>query len=223
MLAGPGKRYVINNNAWNYADYRGQQCIEIVNGSPSFRVTRSLAESSLVMGYPNVSYGPSPWAEIGAGLMPVPLVSLPRIVSSWRTSQSAVPGSRWNTTFDIWCCSAWPGQQYRTAEIMIMLNYPGHHSGDVVPINGEEFIVNARPRRNAAGLSWLMIQYRFARQRASVSNLDVTALLQHALGRKWINATDLLVQISAGFELWVNGRGLSSDFICFEAEPRCPA
>jgi hypothetical protein len=218
VLSGSGRRYVINNNAWNYSDYHGQQCIETVGSGPNFKITKSLADSDSVMGYPNVSCGPSPWAESGADLMPIPLGSLPKIFGSWRTSQSAVSGSRWNTAFDIWCCSAWPGQQHRTTEIMIMLNYPGRPFGDVASINDEEFIVSVKPRRNTAGLSWVMVQYRFSRQRSSVSNLDMTSFLQYAIDRGWANARDLLVQISAGFELWVDGRGLSSDSISFEID-----
>jgi hypothetical protein len=207
-------KYVLNNNAWNYASYAGEQCIENENGRPNFRITKSLADSTHVMGYPNVSHGPSPWASVNLStMMPLQLSSLPTIYSSWRTSQNAAPGSKWDTTYDLWCCSRWPGQQYRTAEIMIMLTYPGAPSGDFALIDGEEFLVRKAVRTNAAGLSWNMVQFRFRQQRLCVTDLNLTPFLWYTLAHGWATETDLLVQISAGFELWTGGRGLSTDWI----------
>lgn len=207
-----GSVYVINNNAWNYGSFAGQQCIEVAGTTPNFLVRKSLARSSVVMGYPNISRGPSPWAVRATDLMPMPLSCLPNIRSSWQTSQNAASGSKWNTSYDAWCCSSWPGQQYRTAEVMIMLTYPGAPDGDLVTINGEHFAVKTALRTNKTGLTWRLVQYRFRRQRGSLRDFDLTPFFHYAIGRGWITPADLLVQISAGFELWVGGQGLATTF-----------
>ena len=206
-----GYAYIINNNAWNYESFTGQQCIEVSDTTPGFLVTKSLAKSAVVMGYPNISRGPSPWAVKAADLMPMPLSCLPRIRSSWRTLQNPTPRSKWNTSYDAWCCSSWPGQQYRTTEVMIMLNYPGPPVGEPVTMDGEQFLVRTALRTNKTGLTWRMVQYRFRRQRASLTDFDLTPVFHDAMGRGWITPTDLLVQVCAGFELWVGGQGLATE------------
>ncbi len=207
IASAAGDEYQISNNAWNYARYAGEQCIQGTVGDPNFTVTRSLANSADVMGYPNVSRGPSPWANKSLNnLLPAPLSRLPAIYSSWQTSQNAAAGSKWDTTYDAWCCSRWPGPQYRTTEIMVMLTYPIARSGTAVLIDGEEFSARCVRRANPAGVSWNMVQFRFKYQRPSVASLNLTSFLRYAVDRGWANATDLLVQISAGFELWIGGR-----------------
>lgn len=214
VTSATGTVYRVSNNAWNYARYAGEQCIEVSDGDPNFTITKSLARSTDVMGYPNVSHGPSPWAEHNPSrLLPVPLRSVPTLRSSWRTSQNAVPGSSWDTAYDLWCCARWPGQQYRTTEIMIMLTYPVARGSALAMIDGEEYLVRAATRTNPAGLSWTMVQFRFWRQRPAVTNLNLTAFIEYAMARGWAAEDHLLVQISAGFELWTGGRGLATEWI----------
>lgn len=214
VTSATGTVYRVSNNAWNYARYAGEQCIEVSDGNPNFTISKSLARGTDVMGYPNVSHGPSPWAEHNPSrLLPVPLRSVPTLRSSWRTSQNAVPGSSWDTAYDLWCCARWPGQQYRTTEIMIMLTYPVARGSALAVIDGEEYLVRTATRTNPAGLSWTMVQFRFRRQRPAVTNLNLTAFIEYAVARGWAAEDHLLVQISAGFELWTGGRGLATEWI----------
>jgi hypothetical protein len=64
----------------------------------------------------------------------------------------------------------------------------------------------------AAGLAWNLVQFRLANPQASVTDLNLTHFLDYAVQRGRAAADDLLIQVSAGFGLWVRGKGLSVDW-----------
>jgi hypothetical protein len=216
VTAGGPPAYLLANNAWGYGTaYNGEQCITNASGAPDFTIVKSAADSSAVMGYPSISSGCSLFgnAKTHGSFMPVSLAGLRPILTTWETSQDAVPGSRWDTTYDCWIFSKWPGQQFRVAEVMIMLTYPRVPLGAYpVTVGADEFLLSKRPRMSAndPSVSWNLIQFRYATPRASVTDLNLTPFFELAVTQGWARPADLLVQISAGFELWVNGEGLAT-------------
>lgn len=215
-----GVGYTLANNAWGYRNgYHGHQCITNENGLANFRVAKSLANSTKVMGYPNIWCGCSLFGEIitPGSFLPLPVSGIPEIRSSWETDQGAVPGSTWNTAYDLWVSSGWPGDN-RTAEIMVMLTSPSPPRGaSRVRIGGQKFYVRQSTMARPEGLSWSFVQFWYASPRAAVRDLNLTAFVRYAVDRGWARPNDLLIQVAAGFELWVKGEGLATSSLSIAA------
>jgi Glycosyl hydrolase family 12 len=208
-----GVSYMLANNAWGYrSSYRDHQRITNADGLANFEVAKSLANSTQVMGYPNIWYGCSLFGNTvtPGSFLPLPLSAIPEIYSSWETDQRAVRGSTWNTAYDLWVSSAWPGDN-RTGEIMVMLNSPPMPRGaTLVQVGGDEFYARHSTMTGPGGPSWSFVQFWYPGQRASVRDLNLTTFVRYAIDRGWVSPTDLLIQIAAGFELWVKGEGLAT-------------
>lgn len=215
---------ILANNAWGYgASYDGQQEIENHNGYANFSVTKSLAYSTKVMGYPNLWAGcrlggTTEGPDTADSWMPIPLGSLPHVSGTFQTGQSAKDGSVWDTTFDCWVCSpsTWP-KRTRVAEVMVLLTYPRIPAGaQEITLAGTVYYLTQREVSNTAGLVWNLVQFRLAEPRASVTELNLTQFFDYVMQRGWAAADDLLIQVSAGFELWVGGETLSVDWFTVE-------
>jgi Glycosyl hydrolase family 12 len=216
-----GVGYMLANNAWGYHGYRDHQCIANEDGRANFRVTRSLASSTQVMGYPNIWCGCSLFGDTvtPGSFLPLPLADVPEIYSTWETDQRAVRGSTWNTAYDLWVSSAWPGDN-RTAEIMVMLSYPPRPPGaSLAQVGGEEFYARQSTMTRPEGLSWSFVQFWYPVQRASVKDLNLTTFVRYAIDHGWASPTDLLIQVAAGFELWAKGEGLATRSLSISAGP----
>jgi hypothetical protein len=99
---------------------------------------------------------------------------------------------------------------------MIWLNYRGtiqpfgSQIATGVNINGATYNVWENRETNG-GTSWNVISYVNQATTLSVSNLDIRAFTNDAVGRGYINSAWYLIAVEAGFELWQGGAGLATN------------
>ncbi len=100
-------------------------------------------------------------------------------------------------------------------ELMIWLNHHGpkrpygHQVASNVSIGGRSYNVWFGGPRARHG--WNTVSYTMTTRTASVSKLDLQALVADAVRRGYISRSWYLIDVEAGFELWQGGTGLATN------------
>jgi hypothetical protein len=143
--------------------------------------------------------------------MPVQVAKLPTAVSSWSVTVPATGGA-YDVAYDVWFNrSPSTGGQPDGTELMIWLD----HGGGVQPAGSKVATVNL------AGADWDLWMGKmdswkyvaYVRQPAThqVDNLDIRAFTQDSVGRGYIDPSNYLIAIEAGFEIWKGGAGFATN------------
>jgi hypothetical protein len=208
-VAVNGKEYVVQNNTWNSNE---TQCID-AKGT-AFTVTQGrfdLATNGPPATYPAIFKG-CHWGNCTAGSgMPVQVAKLPAVGSSWSVTVPPTGGA-YDVAYDVWFNrSPSTGGQPDGTELMIWLD----HAGGVQPAGSKVATVNL------AGASWDLWMGKmeswkyvaYVRQPAThqVDNLDIRAFAQDSVGRGYVDLSDYLIAIEAGFEIWKGGPGFATN------------
>lgn len=214
-LSVGGGAYTIMNNEWGSS---APECIT-TDGNAGFTVaTSSIAKATNATngapgGYPSIYKGCHWGACTPDSGFPIQVSSIHSgtVTTSWSTTQ---PGGSndYNVAYDIWFNQTpTTSGQPDGAELMIWLNHNGpvHPSGSPVASNlsigGRSYHVWFGNR------GWNTISYTMTTGTASVSNLDLQALVADAVSRGYIRSSWYLIDVEAGFELWQGGAGLATN------------
>jgi Glycosyl hydrolase family 12 len=209
-----GGAYTIGNNEWGSG---ARECITTDGGADFTVANSSIARGrdGAPGGYPAIYKG-CHWGACtpGSGLpVRVSDIRARTVTTSWSTSQ---PGGSnvYNVAYDIWF------NQTRTtsgapngAELMIWLNHHGpkrpygHRIASSVSIGGRGYNVWFGRARHG----WNTVSYTRTTRTASVSKLDLHALVADAVRRGYISRSWYLIDVEAGFELWQGGTGLATN------------
>ncbi|HWZ43394.1 MAG TPA: hypothetical protein VNW97_07940 [Candidatus Saccharimonadales bacterium] len=197
--------YNVQSNEFNS---RARECIR-VNGV-GFAVTESAISSGGPGAYPLIYKG-CHWGKctLNSGL-PVQVSTLSSLRSNWSTRQPE--SGDYVTAYDIWFNTT-PATSGRpdAAELMVWLNHtPGMRPAGEKTASGVRIGGAAYDLWERRGDSGNYIAYVRTRPIASVSNLDLKALLRDAMGRGYLRSEWYLISIEAGFELWKGGAGLET-------------
>jgi hypothetical protein len=203
-----GKEYVVQNNAWNTDE---TQCID-AKGT-AFTVTQGhfdLATNGPPATYPAIFKG-CHWANCTqASGMPVQVSALPAVVSSWSLTIPATGGA-FDAAYDVWFNrTPSTGGQPDGTELMIWLD----HGGGVQPAGSKVATVTIDGASWDLWMgkmeSWKYVAY--VRQPAThqVDNLDIRAFTQDSVTRGYIDPSNYLIAIEAGFEIWKGGAGFAT-------------
>ena len=207
--------YMLQNNEWNST---AQQCITYTGGT-GWNVSTAnfgLGTSGAPATYPSIYKG-CHWGLCtpNSGL-PIQVSNLGSATSSWSTVQ---PGSgAYDVAYDIWFNSTptATGQPDGT-EIMIWLN----SRGGVQPFGSQTATANLAGYNwnvwTGNQTSWKIISYVLNPGGTSFNNLDVKALINDAVSRGSLNASNYLLDAEAGFEIWQGGQGLATSSFSFNA------
>jgi cellulose 1,4-beta-cellobiosidase len=211
----PAGDYMIQNNEWNST---ATQCVTYTGGT-AWNV--STANFNLTTSGPPATY-PSIYKGCHWGLctsnsgLPIQVSNLGSATSSWSTTQ---PGSgAYDVAYDIWFNSTptTTGQPDGT-EIMIWLN----SRGGVQPFGSQTGTANLAGMNwnvwTGNQTSWKIISYVLNPGGTSLTNLDVKALINDAVSRGSLNASNYLLDAEAGFEIWQGGQGLATNSFSFSA------
>jgi hypothetical protein len=204
-----GKEYVVQNNAWNSNE---TQCVD-ARGT-AFTVTRGLFDlptNGPPATYPAIFKG-CHWGNCTERSgMPLQVANLPAVVSSWSVTVP-VTARAYDVAYDVWFnrSPSTSGQPDGT-ELMIWLD----HGGGVQPAGSKVATVTV------AGASWDLWAGKmgswkyvaYVRQPAThqVDNLDIRALTQDSVSRGYVDASNYLIAIEAGFEIWKGGAGFATN------------
>lgn len=206
--------YKVNNNIWN--DANGSQCIQVNDANGNFSVvssTHNKPTNGAPASYTFINKG-CHWGACTNGAssgMPKQVSALLNAASSWSTIQPT--SGVYNAVYDLWFnkTSTTSGQP-DGAELMIWLAY----AGNIQPVGS--LIASGVSIGGATWNVWKglngvnnVISYVRAGNAKSVCNLNLKAFMNDAASRSYIQTSWYLISVEAGFEIWQNGIGLSSN------------
>jgi hypothetical protein len=204
-----GKTYEAQNNLWNSAA-TGQQCISVDNNSGAFTVTTNTNNLSngAPASYPSIYKG-CHWGDCtNNSNLPIQESNIGSVNSSWNIS---TVGGAWDASYDIWfnTTPTTSGQPDGT-EIMVWINHSGFPqpfgtNNGTVNIDGANWMV-----WTGRQTSWNIISYEDTNPTNSV-NFDLKNFFTDAVARGSLQNSWYLLDVEAGFELWQNGVGMTSN------------
>jgi hypothetical protein len=205
-----GDSYAIKNG-----NFMGvPQCLSTPgSGVPSFKVTLSKANSRGIepLSYPEIFVGCT-WGSCSPDSpLPARLDTLHDPATSWQTSQAA--RGIWNAAYDLWF-DRYPlrNGQADGAEIMIWLNSKGtatDASWPIVKLDDASWHLVTWVT-SGHGKHWYYISFRRVDPALRVSHLELAPFISLAEHKGWIKPSWYLLNVSAGFEIWRGGRGLTT-------------
>jgi hypothetical protein len=209
-----GGAYVVQNNEF---DSTAPVCV-VTRGGTDFRVRNSSVSNStggFPAAYPSIYQG-CHWGRCSSGglaAQPVKVGGLTShaVITSWSTRQPASGGSYY-VAYDTWFNKTPTATgQPDCAELMVWLN----RRGPVQPFGGQiatDVSVGGHAYDIWAGQRsiWTAITYEMTTNVTSVSDLDISALAQDAVGRGYLPRSCYLISVEAGFGLWHGGTGLAT-------------
>jgi|GEM_PF-512008 len=204
-----GGEYRINSNVWGSTP--GEQCIEASSTSTYFSVTHSTHNSSDVAAYPFIFKG-CHWGNCTQSSgMPLKVSEISSAPFSWSIDTNNAGGT-WNASYESWF-STTGGTEPNAAEIMIWINYnggagPAGSKVATVTIGGADWDVYFADWSHTAG--WYYIAYKITSPATSVT-LDLKEFIDDSVSRGYINTEWYLDNMEAGFEIWRDGEGLTSN------------
>lgn len=207
---------IVMNNVWGA---QTAQCIDVDPATGNFTITRSDHDNpgGSVASYPVIFEGCHWDFCTGSDDLPLPVNNIQTAVSSWSIDTGNVVGGTWNAAYDLWYhTSSDTARAPDGAELMIWLDRGGGAgpagslvAGDL-PIDGATWDLYF-----AQFTDWNYIAYLRTSPTSSVSNLDINAFTQDAVGRGFIQPSWYLSAVEVGFELWRQGAGLASGGFSF--------
>jgi hypothetical protein len=238
-------KYVVQNNLWNPNGPLDGQCIDVVAGSPGFKITKETsmaATNGPPLGYPNIYIG-CRYLNCSPG------TNLPMQLKSIRSAKSAimytyVSNATFDASYDIWLDPTPRKNDVSEVEVMIWLKHQGHIQPigvkkATVTIHDIEWDVWAGSNGGNDVISYVCRQIMGdSPQDCRVSGIDkimfsVLDFLADARMReanngegnppgKKLKITDdwWLTGIQAGFEPWQGGVGLAVDQFVATVEPK---
>lgn len=199
--------YIIQDNEWNSS---AEQCITYTSGTAWSVSTANfnLPTNGAPATYPSIYKG-CHWGDCTTtnDTMPIQVSNLASATTSWSTTQPS--SGAYDVAYDIWFNSTptTPGQPNGT-ELMIWLN----SRGGVQPFGSQTGTANLDGMNwnvwTGQQTSWKIISYVLNPGGTQFTNLDAKALINDAVSRGSLNASNYLIDAEAGFEIWQGGQGL---------------
>ena len=202
-------QYNVMNNIWGSCSGVGEQCIEVDPCSTYFQVTYSTHTGGCVASYPAVYKGCHwGWRTIDSNL-PARVRTLIDVPFSWSVNTGGATGT-WNVAMDVWFSVTGNGTP-SGAELMIWLRAnggagpAGTRVASNVNIGGTTWDVYF-----ADWAIWDYIAYKKVNPADNVS-LNLKDFIDDSVSRGFVSHLWYLEAIEAGFEIWSNGTGLTTN------------
>ncbi len=210
-----GGGYIVQNNEWGST---APECITTDGQADSTVVNSDIASSDgKPGGYPSI-YAGCHWGlcafgglasapQLGAALTPG------KLTTQLAVAEPADSSSAYDVSYDLWInqLPTTRGEPNGT-EIMVWLDHKGHvqPAGSVVAsgvtIGDRAYDVWYARGNYAAGGT---VTYQMTSPVTSVSNLDLSLLVQNSVLRGYASPLWYLISVEAGFEIWQGGAGLA--------------
>lgn len=212
-------RYIVMNNVWGATT---AQCVE-VSADGAFRVVETSHRNvDTAAAFPSI-YAGCHWGHCTRGTnLPLQVERIRSLRSNWRTVTGA-PGM-WNAAYDLWFhTTAEVDRSPDGAELMIWLDKAGgaNPSGLVVARNVR--LAGAVWDIWYASSAWNYVAYVRTTRTSSVENLDLKAFVFDAVGRGYVDRSWYLSGVEAGFEVYRDGAGLTSESFSVKASEGLPS
>jgi hypothetical protein len=207
-----GGEYIVQNNVWGAET---TQCIMADTQSTGFTVSQSEHNnpSSQVAAYPSIYKG-CHWGSCTSNSgMPVTVSSVTSAPFGWSISGMNAAGT-WNAAAEAWFSPITDSTDGYNggAELMIWIDYQGMQpAGSQI---GTVSIGEATWEVWYSQMDWNYIAYRRTSATTSI-NADLMDFVDDAVSRGYIQPAWYLHVFEAGFELIVDGEGLTTDAFSF--------
>jgi hypothetical protein len=211
-----GGEYNVSNNVWGAST---AQCLEVDLDGTYFKV--SLSEHNNTGGspaaYPFIYKG-CHWGggcTTGANIMPMKINEIESAPFTWEITTDGVGGT-WNAAFEAFFDST--GQISSSdyvGELMVWINYaggagPGGSYIKTVNIGGHEWYLFYAAAADWNG-QWNYIAYKIKTVTNEV-DLDFRDFIHDAVTHGYLNEEWYMHNMEAGFEIWRDGQGLTSEY-----------
>ncbi|SEK75258.1 GH12 family glycosyl hydrolase domain-containing protein [Streptacidiphilus jiangxiensis] len=210
--------YIIEPDQWNAS---GTVCLD-TPGTTGFTVSK--VENMV----PKTAGTPGAYANVatapGALGLPVPVTALGDATSDWSAAAHAT--GNYDLAYDLWygpnASSCVPAE---SAELMIWLRSTDdvRPAGDPAPgtitLAGDEYRVYLAPK----GSTHTVISYVRTQPTDSVRGLNLRLFTQDAVQRGYVPLSSYLCKVSAGFEIWSGGVGLTTRSFAFHGQVGLPS
>jgi hypothetical protein len=205
-----GGEYKVANNVWGTGAGVGSQTLEVDPNGTYWKVILSTHNSASVASYPFIWKG-NHWGSATTTNNPMPkmLKEIDTAPFTWVVDTAGVAGT-WDAAFESWFDDV-PASTSYVGELMIWINYGGGASpagGRVatVDIGGYSWDVYFYLMGSPA---WNYIAYKITTPVTSVS-VDLKDFMHDALTRGYLKTDWYLANMEAGFEIWRDGQGLTT-------------
>jgi len=210
-----GGEYIVMSNVWGAST---PQTMQVDLGGTYFKVTST--------GHNNTGGTPASYPFIFKGdhygtrttknnPLPMGIENISSAPFTWKISTNNAAGN-WNCAYESWFTdpSAANPNTYRT-ELMIWINYSGNASPagaqvGTVSFSGHTWTVTAQVMTSGTS-SWNYVAYKINGVTDSVS-LDLKDFIRDALSRGYLYTPWILRNMEAGFEIWSDGAGLTTNY-----------
>lgn len=207
-----GNNYNVQNNAFNL-NSGAQQCITVNTSSTAWSVTSnaSVSTSGAPSGYPSI-YAGCHWGTCSPNQqgMPIKLSSITSAMSTWNVTPA--PNGNWDNAYDIWTnANTTTNNNSSGMEIMVWIN----HMGSIQPagtltvsnisINGMTWNLWVNGGANTGTKSYV------ATSGVTSVNFDLNNFFKDLENRGYLSASDFLIDVEAGTEIWTAGSGFATN------------
>ncbi len=213
-------QYRINANVWGSTP--GEQCLEMSANSTYFSVVHSTHNSSGVAAYPFIFKG-CHWGYCTQNSgFPLKISEMGATPFTWIIDTNGASGT-WNCSYESWFSKA-GGTAPDAAEIMVWINYAGgaNPAGtkvDTVSIGGADWDVYFVDWTQNIG--WYYIAYKKVIPVERV-DLNFKDFVDDSMARGYLNPDWYMDNMEAGFEIWRDGEGLTSNYFFASTNDELP-
>jgi len=209
-----GGEYRVYQNVWGAST---PQTLEVDPNSTYFKVVSTGHNQSggAPAAYPFILKGSHFGGTPTSPNNPLP-IQVPDVTSApttWNISGTGASGI-WNAAYDIWFVEGTSNK----LEMMIWINYKG----------GCQPAGSKQTTTSIGGHTWdvwyngsSVLSYKIVNVTNSVS-LDIKDFMNDAVSRGWLNTAWDFGAFEAGFEIWTDGSGLTSNSFTADANPSGP-
>lgn len=217
-----GGEYIIMNNVWGA---KTKQCVKFYEDSTYFRVIYSEHNNTggTPAAYPAIFKG-CHWGSCTGKNNPlsIQIKKIKEAPITWIIDTRYVDGT-WNAAFDGWFDKdeIWSGSDKKyDAELMIWIDYgggagPSGTKVTSVDIADHKWDLYFARRENWAG--WNYIAYKTVNP-IDTLDIDLLDFIRDATSRGYMYSDWYFVAAEVGFEIWIDGKGLTTNRFSFDAE-----
>jgi hypothetical protein len=204
-----GGEYNVMNNVWGSGPGVGDQCLDVDLDGTYFKVCQCTHDDADVSAYPAIFKGCHwGWCTTANNPMPVMINRIESAPITWVVHTEGVSGT-WNTAFEAWFNANGVGTNY-LGELMIWIDYhggagPAGSVQETVNIGGYNWDVYY------ADWDWNYVTYKITSPVDSVT-LEFRDFIHDCASRGYLMTNWYMVSMEAGFEIWRDGEGLTSEF-----------
>ena len=216
-----GGAYVYQQNV---RSAEGQQCVQVDDETGAFTVTSAsfnLPTNGPAATYPSVFKGCRWGACTSDSGMPVRVDRIGSATTSWDTT--GVDAGAYDVAYDLWFNSTpTTTGQPDGSEVSIWLS----NRGGVQPFGAKVATATVAGKQWDVWVGqqtgWKVVTYVLTTGTGSVKDLDAKAIVDDAVARGSVDPAHYLLDVEAGFDIWVGGQGLASKGFSFEVSPADP-